>query len=261
MKTKLFLLTIGFVFVTASSIYAAALNDRPVSFGSGYPGEASMQDVLDTVLGVGTLDAVNDQNAAAIWTESEANVSSYKLISITSVEGLFGVYSFSDPAKWSYLTFEDGEASFGIDVDGKLKGSGIATSVEDFGSNFGFFWETNRKIYTEDSKNGDEARSLSYLVPHLTEVDLTDDNLETLTQTPYYGNNFNFVGGWNDKITAKSDNDWILGFEDGSDFDYQDAVFYVEDMDPVPEPATILLFGAGLLGLAAYGRKKGFRRS
>ena len=31
--------------------------------------------------------------------------------------------------------------------------------------------------------------------------------------------------------------------------------------DPVPEPATILLFGAGLLGLAAYGRKKGLGRA
>lgn len=28
-------------------------------------------------------------------------------------------------------------------------------------------------------------------------------------------------------------------------------------IDPVPEPATILLFGAGLIGLAAYGRRKG----
>jgi hypothetical protein len=50
---------------------------------------------------------------------------------------------------------------------------------------------------------------------------------------------------------------FIIGMEDRvraeSDFDYNDMVVRVT---PIPEPATMLLLGAGLIGLAAFGRKR-----
>lgn len=59
-----------------------------------------------------------------------------------------------------------------------------------------------------------------------------------------------------------SPTDYILGWEDldlngdeGGDRDYQDMIVRLK-IAPVPEPATMFLFGIGLIGLAGVSRKK-----
>jgi PEP-CTERM motif-containing protein len=241
--SKILIITVLSVFLVAGSAMAI-----PVSGGA-------LQGVLDGITtaptsGHSSVDVSKDYLSDTVdsyWSITACGGSvATMVIGLAGLLGEndeFGVYSGLETNRVALFTSSSSSefptVTLSILATGEVYVGSNNTGVV-FTNDFGYYFEDNGAYwYSDTSLNSDQD-------DHMFAYQGTDTDK---VQLPIFGE-----GVW-------TDNEYILAFEGTNnsavaDWNYTDMVVMVESVTPAPEPATMLLLGSGLIGLARFGRKK-----
>ena len=255
MKTKLIILSIATLCLSAAPAMAVMFPTYSPTFGPGTSGEDDLQTILDNITvvtasnpsGDSSVDVTTDAITElydSYWeiTATSGSIATF-IIEITGNEdsNVFGLYDPTNIAEKAVIFAADAPAGKTVKVEIRTGGwvyvENVDMSVQLSSNLFGFYLGGNVGPFYSDSSlntNGSDMM-LAYQGGYGDEVLL-----------PGAG----FSGEW-------TDNEFVLAWEDwlpasGGDGDYNDLVLMIESVQPVPVPGAVLL---GLLGLSAAGIK------